>query len=79
MVDLLPRTRLQPDTRHRFRVETRPATHVRLDIYPDGGIARLRLFGSLTADGLRVITPALFTRTCAEPEAKLSATWADYG
>ncbi len=45
--DLLPRTRLQPDTRHRFVLDgSPPATHVRLDIYPDGGMARLRLFGA---------------------------------
>jgi allantoicase len=44
--DLLPRTRLQPDTRHRFRVSgARAATHVRLDVFPDGGMARLRLLG----------------------------------
>jgi allantoicase len=49
---LLPRTRLQPDTAHRFLVDGTAATHVRLDIFPDGGVARLRLFGSLTADGL---------------------------
>ncbi|TWP51179.1 allantoicase [Lentzea tibetensis] len=50
--DLLPRTRLQPDTRHRFVVPDAPeATHARLDIYPDGGMARLRLFGTLTAQG----------------------------
>ncbi len=46
---LLPRTRLQPDTRHRFRLDDeRTVTHVRLDIYPDGGLARLRLLGTLT-------------------------------
>jgi allantoicase len=46
--DLLPRTRLQPDTPHRFFVESpRPATHVRLDIYPDGGLGRLRCLGRL--------------------------------
>jgi allantoicase len=46
--ELLPRTRLQPDTRHRFRVPSgRAATHVRLDVYPDGGMARLRLYGRL--------------------------------
>ncbi|MFD0659950.1 hypothetical protein [Thermocatellispora tengchongensis] len=46
--ELLPRTRLQPDTPHRFRLPApRPATHVRLDIYPDGGLARLRLHGDL--------------------------------
>ena len=44
--DLLPRTRLQPDTRHRFAtLAAADATHVRLDVYPDGGMARLRLFG----------------------------------
>ncbi|GAA3244995.1 allantoicase [Dactylosporangium siamense] len=44
--DLLPRVDLQPDTRHRFRLDsTTPASHVRLDVYPDGGMARLRLFG----------------------------------
>jgi allantoicase len=46
--ELLPRTRLQPDTPHRFIVApdaAKPATQVRLDIYPDGGMARLRLLG----------------------------------
>ena len=48
-VELLPRTRLQPDTRHRFRVDAgAAATHVRLDVYPDGGMARVRLYGDLT-------------------------------
>ena len=50
---LLPRTPLLPDTPHRFRLaESRAVTHVRLDVYPDGGVARLRLHGSLTASGL---------------------------
>jgi allantoicase len=50
--ELLPRTRLQPDTRHRFPlIDADPATHVRLDIYPDGGMARLRLHGAVTDDG----------------------------
>jgi allantoicase len=44
--DLLPETPLCPDTPHRFPIRThRPATAVRLDIYPDGGLARLRLLG----------------------------------
>lgn len=47
--ELLPRTRVQPDTRHRFRIDDhRPATHVRLDVLPDGGLARVRLHGELT-------------------------------
>jgi allantoicase len=48
---LVPRVRLQPDTVHRFLVNPVPATHVRLDIFPDGGISRLRLYGSLTQRG----------------------------
>ncbi|SDL69662.1 allantoicase [Nonomuraea maritima] len=47
-VPLLPRTRLQPDTPHRFRLgHTDPVTHVRVDIHPDGGLARVRLHGHL--------------------------------
>ncbi|TDC91789.1 allantoicase [Nonomuraea deserti] len=46
---LLPRTRLQPDTPHRFRLHhPGPVTHVRVDIYPDGGLARVRLHGHLS-------------------------------
>jgi allantoicase len=57
--DILPRTRLQPDTAHTFRVGSdRVATHARIDIYPDGGLARVRLHGSLTEDG----EGELFTR-----------------
>ncbi|MFG2193504.1 allantoicase [Streptomyces sp. NPDC048639] len=53
--ELLPRTRLQPDTLHRFVLDAPApaATHVRIDIFPDGGIARLRLHGSLTEEGAR--------------------------
>ncbi|HEX2254460.1 MAG TPA: allantoicase [Thermoanaerobaculia bacterium] len=41
---LLPRTPLQPDTRHELFVEAaEPVSHVRLSIYPDGGVARLRV------------------------------------
>jgi allantoicase len=46
--ELLPKVDLQPHARHRFEREVHRvdnATHVRLDIYPDGGVARLRLFG----------------------------------
>ncbi len=48
--ELVPRTALQPDTRHRFAVPGSPvAEEVRLDIYPDGGMARLRVLGRPTA------------------------------
>ncbi|MFF3121237.1 allantoicase [Streptomyces sp. NPDC057908] len=50
--EVLPRTRLEPDTNHRFVLPAAVrATHIRIDIFPDGGISRLRLFGSLTKEG----------------------------
>jgi allantoicase len=54
---LLARTRLQPDTPHRFRVDVdEPVTHLRLDVFPDGGIARFRAYGTLTAEGIDRLT-----------------------
>jgi allantoicase len=51
-VAVLPRTRLQPDTRHRFVLDgAAPVDRVRLDVFPDGGMARLRLWGRPTATG----------------------------
>jgi allantoicase len=44
---LLPDTKVQPDTTHRFRITTsEPVSFVRLDSHPDGGIARFRLYGT---------------------------------
>src|SRR5688500_596964 len=47
---LLAESPLQPHARHRFTElsKSAPATHARLSIHPDGGIARLRLFGTVT-------------------------------
>lgn len=58
--EVLPRTRLRPDAVHRVVIgdgagagAVPAATHARLDVFPDGGVARLRLYGSLTEDGAR--------------------------
>ncbi|MCW2647038.1 MAG: allantoicase [Pseudonocardiales bacterium] len=49
--ELLPRTRLLPDTEHRYRLNSSaPVRLVRLDIYPDGGLSRLRLNGAVPDD-----------------------------
>lgn len=46
-VDLLPTVRVQPDTVHRFWINAEHQVgEVRLDVFPDGGMARLRLWGS---------------------------------
>ncbi len=45
---LLDHVAVQPDTRHRFLLPGAPAaTHLRLDVFPDGGLSRLRLPGEL--------------------------------
>lgn len=49
---LLPETRLQADTRHFLATEANarsPVTHVRLRIFPDGGVSRLRVWGERSA------------------------------
>lgn len=45
---VLPRTPLQPHTRHQLRLPrpVGPLSHLRLSIHPDGGVARLRAFGT---------------------------------
>jgi allantoicase len=66
--DLVPRTALQPDTRHRFAVPGGPvAGQVRLDIYPDGGMARMRVFGRPTA-AAREALAGRFLRLLPEPQ-----------
>jgi allantoicase len=49
-VELLAKSPLQPDRLHTFDAalkRMRGVTHVRLNIFPDGGIARLQVFGTL--------------------------------
>jgi allantoicase len=48
--ELLPMSKLQSHTRHIFSAELFDigvVTHIRLNIYPDGGVSRLRLFGRI--------------------------------
>ncbi len=48
--ELLPKTKLQAHTQHYYEqelVDVGICTHVRLNIYPDGGVSRLRVWGTL--------------------------------
>ncbi|MET7868982.1 allantoicase [Streptomyces cyaneofuscatus] len=55
--EIIPRTRLQPDTPHRFVLRAQAVvTHVRLDAFPDGGVARMRLHGGFTESGTAELT-----------------------
>ncbi len=50
---LLPESKLQAHTRHFFTDELRDAgaaSHVRFNIFPDGGVSRLRIYGKLLAE-----------------------------
>jgi allantoicase len=51
--EILPRTKLSAHTRHYFEKELSTSagriTHVRLNIYPDGGVSRLRIYGTADA------------------------------
>ncbi len=54
--EVLPRTRVQPDTRHRFLIsDPLPVAQIRLDVIPDGGLARLRAHGELTQEALALV------------------------
>jgi allantoicase len=51
--ELLPRTKLRPHHRHYFAKElgaVGPVSHARINIFPDGGISRLRLHGIVAGD-----------------------------
>ena len=50
-VELVPRTAISGDAHHYLDVRNDTIfSHVRLNIYPDGGVARLRIFGEVRAD-----------------------------
>ncbi|KAF9501861.1 allantoicase [Pleurotus eryngii] len=44
--EVLPKVNLGPDSRHLFKIpQSTTASHVKLNMYPDGGIARFRVYG----------------------------------
>ena len=54
--EIVPASNLRGNAHHYVAVtDDRVWSHVRLNIFPDGGVARLRLHGSLTDDGLSAL------------------------
>jgi len=54
--EILPRTALQAHTRHMFIDELRgvgAVSHLRLNVFPDGGVSRMRVHGTATPEGRR--------------------------
>jgi allantoicase len=75
---VLARTPLQPDAQHVFDTVLTPgvtATHVRLNIFPDGGISRMRVLG-LPAAAARHAAVLRLLNVMDEPE--LRAVLANY-
>jgi allantoicase len=75
---VLTRTPLRPDARHVFDTVLAPgitATHVRLNIFPDGGISRMRIIGVPTATARHAAVLRLLN-VMDEPE--LRAVLANY-
>lgn len=55
---LVPRGRMAPDSEHVYDAEkgqvlnaSRPVSHVRVTIYPDGGLSRVRVYGATNVGG----------------------------
>ena len=77
-VPLLPQTKLQADHLHVFRPEAAPdanASHVRLNIFPDGGVSRFRVFGVPVAAARRA---AVQRQLNAMDAPELRAVLADF-
>ena len=58
---ILPRTKLGPHRQHYFQLENvdgKAFTHVRVTIYPDGGIKRVRMIGRRAGGDITVPTPS---------------------
>ncbi len=70
---VLPRTKLQAHTQHLFvdELEARgPFTQMRLNVYPDGGVSRLRVWGTATESGRRAAA-VRYVNTLANAESEL--------
>ena len=49
--EILPKSPLDPGSQHFFEIDSdKVYTHVRLHIYPDGGVARFRVYGEVFKD-----------------------------
>jgi len=47
-IKILNKTSTKPNSHHFFNIKNKSTfTHVKLNIYPDGGVARLRIYGSM--------------------------------
>jgi allantoicase len=73
-VELIPQSAVKGDSQNSFFVESAErVTHVRLKIYPDGGVARLRVHGEVVPEKERV-THGVFDLAAIENGGRILAT-----
>ena len=74
---LILSTSLQGDSHHYFTIDSNACfTHVRLNIYPDGGVARLRIHGRVVSDIAALDKTAVLDLAAVELGARAIA-WND--
>lgn len=80
-IEILPPTKLQGNAHNLLSIESGAAwTHVRLHIYPDGGVARLRVYGRVEKDWTRVKKTQVLDLLAMENGGRLlAASDAHYG
>ena len=70
-VEVIPKSPLLPGSRNFFELNKQDQyTHVRLNIYPDGGVARLKVFGEVHADWKKIKPGELIDLAYAKNGAK---------
>lgn len=74
-VEIVPSTTLQGNSHHYLetRGDAQPYTHVRLNLYPDGGVARLRVYGQPQVDWANVSRAAAVDLAAMENGAYIVA------
>lgn len=66
-LEILPKSALKQGSQNVFPVgASRPWTHIRLNIYPDGGVARLKVYGTVRKDWLACAPDDLVDLAAAE-------------
>ncbi|HET6613839.1 MAG TPA: allantoicase [Kofleriaceae bacterium] len=76
--ELVPKTALGGDADNDIEIpESAPATHVRLRIFPDGGVARLRVFGDVVADWEKLDATGAHVDLAAVENGGRAVLWSD--
>jgi len=70
-IEILPKSHLDPGSQHFFEISnSNQFTHVKLHIYPDGGVARLKVYGEVKKDWDKVDSEELIDLAAATNGAK---------